>query len=319
MEFDRHNSFSMRIEDNSSAEVGSIRYLTALQGSLYAFTDNSIYTVLPAESIDPENLHPETRHSYQKCYSVGCKNSYVDRSIIQTKEILDFAILNKNIDKKNILDNAWSCAQLLLNCESIHFGIYDEVIRLMPECDTIIENGKRGILISALPQVEDLNGKVAVYLGNAKRFLERTHNFLSIFFDAPNAEANFQAYLDWIVKNKPDNQRIIHTLEDDKEWIRRLALLRNAHEINHAEPQNDVQIANFRLCPGNKVAPPSWKFDLRAKKGPVQSEYSDIVIDMNIFLSNLLTFFEDLVMCCIEDSFDKTWKSRICEKSGRRY
>lgn len=304
----------MKIEDNSDAEFGSIQYLINLESLLYAFSDNSIYKVLPAESIDPGNLHPETRHSYQKCYSIGCKNSYVARSIIQIKEILDSIILHEDLEKKPILDHAWNCTQLLLNCESTLFKIYSEVMKLMPECDSIIESTKNGTAIPTLPQVEDLNGKVAIFLGNAKRFLERTHEFLSIFYKTPNFKANFKAYREWLIKNNPNNEKIIKILEEDKDRIRLIASLRNAHEMNHSEPQNDLEIANFRVLPGNKFSNPGWKYDLRAQQGPVQSEFSDIVKDMDVFLSNLLTFYEDLILCCIEDRCDKTWKFKVYKK-----
>jgi len=135
--FDRNNAFAINIGENSTDTVDSIQYLINLQDSLYAFADDSISKVLPAKSIDPENLHPDTRHSYQKTHPIGCKNLYVARSIIQTKQILDSIILNNDIDKQLIIDQAWCCTQLLLNCESAHYKIYDEVIKLMPECDAI--------------------------------------------------------------------------------------------------------------------------------------------------------------------------------------
>src|SRR3989338_952505 len=105
--FDRNNAFAINIGENSTDTVDSIQYLINLQDSLYAFADDSISKVLPA------------------------------RSIIQTKQILDYIILNNDIDKQLIIDQAWCCTQLLLNCESAHYKIYDEVIKLMPECDAI--------------------------------------------------------------------------------------------------------------------------------------------------------------------------------------
>ena len=126
--------------------------------------------------------------------------------------------------------------------------------------------------------------------------------------------SNFQAYREWLIKNKPDKKNIIQILEEDKDWVKLIASLRNAHEINHSEPKNDVQIVNFKLCPGNKFSTPGWKYDLGAKQGPVQDDFSDIVTDMSIYLSNLLTFFEEFLMCCIEDKSDKNYNFKVYKK-----
>jgi hypothetical protein len=309
--FDRNNAFALNIVDDTSGLSGSIQDLIPLQGDLFSFADNSISKVLPAESIDPENLHPETRHSYQKIYSIGCNNSYVARTIIQTKQILNSIILNRDIDKQIILDHAWSCSELLFKCEEAHFRIYNEVMKLMHECDAIIEKGKNKSIIPTLPQVDDLEGKVAIFLGNAKRFLEKTHEFLCLFYNAPNSGSNFQTYREWMAKNKPDKANIIKMLEEDKDWINQIASLRNAHEINHSKPQFDVEIMNFKLNPGNKGSTPGWKYDFRARQGSIQTEFSDILTDMNVYLSNLLTFFEELLICCIQDSSDKNYNFEI--------
>ena len=68
--FNRNNVLSINIVDNIPDVSDSVQYLIPLQGSLFSFADNNIYKILPAESMDSANLHPETRHSYQKIYSI---------------------------------------------------------------------------------------------------------------------------------------------------------------------------------------------------------------------------------------------------------
>lgn len=301
----------MNLSENPNDRV---QYLIQLKGSLYAFADNYISKILPAESIDPRNLHPETRHSNQKLYSIGCANSWVARSIIQTKQLLDSVILYPEINKQIILDHAWTCTELLLNCEAAHYKIYQNALDLMPKCDAIIEEGKKGIVIPTLPQVEDLESSVAIFLGNAKRFLEKTHEYLCLFFKAPNSESNFRAYREWLTENKPDKQGLIKLLENDKDWIKQVASLRNAHEMNHAEKAFNLEIANFKLYPGNKCSTPGWRYDFSRERGKVQNEFSDIVTDMGIHLTNLLTFYEELLIFCLLDSSDKNYKYEIYKK-----
>jgi hypothetical protein len=76
--FNRNSAFSMNLSDNSENSNDEVQYLIKLQDSFYAFANNYITKILPAESIDSQNLHPETRHSDQKTYSIGCANLWVE-------------------------------------------------------------------------------------------------------------------------------------------------------------------------------------------------------------------------------------------------
>jgi hypothetical protein len=53
-----------------------------------------------------------------------------------------------------------------------------------------IEESKKRTHIPTLPQVEGLENNVAIFLSSAKRFLEKTHEFLCLFYDAPNSSSN---------------------------------------------------------------------------------------------------------------------------------
>jgi len=313
-EFNRNNAFSMSLSGNSEDSSDEAQYLMNLNGSLYAFANDYISKILPAESIDPQCLFPDTRHSNQNVFSIGCANSWVARSIIQAKQILDSIILNTNINKQKVLDHVWVCTELLLNCEAAYYRIYKETLELMPKCDEIIEKDKENSTIPALPQVEDLDSNVAVFLGNAKRFLEKTHELICLFYNAPNSGSNFKAYREWLAKSSPEKRDLIKLLEDDKTWIRHIAFMRNAHEINHAEQNFNVEINNFKLNPGNKFSAPGWRFNFSGKSGATQKEYSDIVADMNVYMTNLLTFFEELLMISIIDNSDKRYKFVIHKK-----
>jgi len=66
-----------------------------------------------------------------------------------------------------------------------------------------------------------------------------------------------------------------------------------------------VEVKNFILNPGNKCSAPAWRYDLTKKKIGVQHEFSDLIIDFDIFLKNLLTFFEDMLCLCIGDELKK--------------
>jgi hypothetical protein len=314
MEYSRNNAFSMKIDDPSIKEGDTVHWMIPIDGVLYAFFEDAIFEILSPESIDPDNRHPETRPAFQKCYSIGCKNSYVARTIIQAKEILQSVVLGNNLSEQIVLDHIWNCTKLLIICEAIHYDLYAQTLKLMPECDEIVEHGKNGGYIPSLPQIDNLDGKVAVFLGSAKRFLEKTHALLTVFYDSPSFDSNFLAYREWMKKNRQENDKVNKLLEDDKDWIKFIASLRNAHEINHAGEGNYVQIRNFELRAGNKFSSPSWKHDLSRQSGNKQEEYTDLILDMDVFLHNLCTFLEDIFLIGIEDTWDIRYKFQIWKK-----
>ena len=297
--FDRDGAFSMNVGEDRDDKVEE---MLVLGDQLYAFSTKTISRVLTADNIDPQRIHLGTRHSHQKLYDVGCGNPFVARSIIQAKRILDGVVLRNELEKKLVLDAVWEACQLLLQCERSHFRIYGGVMALLPEVDQVIEKSKSTHAISSLPQVADLEEQVAAFLGSAKRFLEKAHSLLCLFYGCPNKESNFRAYREWMKANRNDKQKVTDLLNGDQEWTRFIAEARNALPVNHSRENYVLEIRNFALEPGNRFSAPAWKYDLSDRNGPTQVQWSDIVTDMQTHLENLLTFYEELLILCILDN-----------------
>lgn len=300
--FDRDGAFS--IELGTDKENG-IQQMLTLNENLYVFSTKKIYRVRTANDVDPARQAPETRHSYQEIYPVGCSNAFVARSIIQAKRILDGVILKPELAKAKLLDSVWDTTQLLLQCENAHFRIYNETLSLLTEVDDLVERSKSLTAIPSLPQVIDLDERVSSFLGSGKRFLEKAHALLCIFYDCPDQGSNFRAYREWMSANRRGSKQVVDLLSGDQEWIRFVAESRNALSVNHARPKFVLEVQNFTLRPGNKVSAPSWRYDLSERGGPVQDYWSDIVKDMDTHLHNMLTFFEELYILCVLDNRDQ--------------
>jgi hypothetical protein len=182
----------------------------------------------------------------------------------------------------------------------------------MHECNDIINRGKTGSLIPSLPQVIDLDQRVVTFLGNGKRFLEKSHELLCIFYGSTFNDSNFQAYRDWMAKHEPNKTEIRKFLDQNKEWIKLLAWYRNALDINHSKPGFKVEIDNFKLHAGNKFTNPCWIYDFSSQKdGEAQNKPSDIIMDMDVFIKNMLTFFEELFLLCVKDNWDGRFNFEI--------
>jgi hypothetical protein len=60
---------------------------------------------------------------YEKYVPHRCGNSFVARTIIQAKRILDTVILARGLNKSAVLDAIWDAAGQLLRCENAYFQI----------------------------------------------------------------------------------------------------------------------------------------------------------------------------------------------------
>ena len=309
--FNRNAAFSMKLVNPESDETDAIHCMVNLKRSLIIFLENSIAKVLPAEIVDPDNKEPDTRHSYQFIYSIGSRNSFVARTILQAKDILDSVVLNNGLNKQAILDHVWDCTRHLINCENSYYDIFSDTTKLMYECDEIVNQGKVASHVSSLPQVKNLDQRVVSFLGNGKRFMEKSHKLLCIFYGCTFNDSNFQAYRNWIAKNKPSKTEIITFLEQNKDWIKLSAWYRNALDINHSKPGFKVVIENFKLHAGNKFTNPCWQYDFSDKNGGAQNEPSDLIRDMDVFITNMLTFFEELFLLCVKDNWDVRFNFEI--------
>jgi hypothetical protein len=300
--FGRDGAFSIKL---GADKENAIQQMLTLDESLYVFSTKKIFRIRTADEIDPGRSAPDTRHSYQELYPVGCSNSFVARSIIQAKRILDGVILRPNLAQAQVLDAVWEATQLLLQCENAHFRIYNDALSLLPEVDNAVEKSKSQTAIPSLPQVADLDERVSSFLGSAKRFLERAHFLLRVFYNCPDHGSNFRAYREWMSANRSGSQQVLDLLSGDQEWIRFIAESRNALSVNHASPKFALEVQNFTLQPGNKFSAPSWRYDLSERGGPIQDYWSDIVKDMDTHLHNMLTFFEELYILCVLENCDQ--------------
>ena len=302
---DRNLAFSMKIQDSDNLDDKSaIVVMITIDSKSIIFKSSSIYQMLTADTIDPQKQHPETRHSYEKLYSIGANNSCVARMIIQFKEILGLTIQDIILREK-LLSHVWKANRLLLECESSHYSIYNDVMKLMPKCDEIIEAHKTGQIIPALPKVEDLKKHVEHFLNNGKLFLITAYEILHIMYQMPfkdHEESYFDKHREWIKNNFGANGPIFLLLDQDKDWVNLVSNIRNA--IQHPDEGYKVEIENITIKPGNKFSSPGWRYDLTKKGLGKQIEFTDLIYDLNVYLNNFLTFFEGLLILCVKKQLD---------------
>lgn len=299
--FNRDAAITLKIIDpDSPQEQSRITDFININEDLFCVTETGIYRILTADTIDPEKNNSDTRHSYEKLYSIGSRNSLVVRTIIQFKEI--FPHLGKSYDSELLIAHEWACAKYLFSCEDSLYCIYNEIIELTPTCDKIIEENKKLNTIPPLPKVKNLESHVTNFLINAKHLILETYKYLNLFFNMPiknREEAHFNKHRAWIEENLGIKSPVFKILHNDENWIRIISECSNA--IRHPEDGLEIEIQNFRLLSGNKACRPAWKYDLRKKGLGKYEEHVDLFQDLNTMMNNMLHFHEDIIAVSVQE------------------
>lgn len=310
--FDRDAAFSFDVKNPAADSSDAIQRTLELDGALVCFSEQSISTILTAETIDPDRSEPSTRHSYQTLYSVGSRNQLVSRSILQAHQIFHSVVFHDGPDIQEAADLIWNVTKHLLECENSLHTIYADVMKLMPICDEPINNSKNRTVIPTLPQIPDLIGRVTTFLANGKRALEKTHRLLCLFFQAPSMDSNFHGYREWMRRQQSAHSDVIELLDRDEPWITLLADARNALDTIHAKPGYELIVENFKLRPGNKFTAPCWRYNFSDKNRGVQHEATDLLSELDAMLKNILGFLEELYLLCVRETWDERFPFKLC-------
>ena len=292
--FNRSASISITLP----AEYGSIERLFTVNGRLLALTEKSIVEFITAEQIDTESKHLETRHHYQKLYSVGTSDPLIQSTLLFSDDYFKNRVFQKSFDLSKCKNHIWVCMEYLLKCQSALYKIFSSVIKLRPLCNNLIEQSKRNVVIPSLPQIDGLDDLVGNFLGNGKKFIEKTYEFLCLFLNCPHYGSQFTEYQKWL--GKDDNHLTFLSIVDDFiEENRFISALRNAHSLNHPREGHSVEIRNFTLLPGNKFADPNWRYNLSSNGGKTQIEYTNLFLDFETLLNNMGIFFQSIFAECM--------------------
>ena len=291
----------MEIRDPSDPEDKSpIVQMLTIGNELLLFKENSIHRALTADTIDPEKSDLNTRHSSEILYSVGAANSFVARMILQFRNMIGLAI-SQTTRENEVIQHVWEANKLLLECEKAFYHIYKHTIELMPKCDEIVEVNKNKSAIPAMPKVPDLETHVSDFLINGKKFLVAVYRLLEFFYQMPmdgRNEAHFNKHRLWIEGKLGKEHPIYKTLESAEPWVRLIAECSNA--IRHKETGLKLEVQNFSLNPGNKISSPGWRYDLTKKGLGIQDDYTDLICDLDVRIYNMLTFFEEVLLLCLQ-------------------
>lgn len=290
--YNRDNPFEIQIT-NPACPGDSSPIIKTIQigDNLYFFKENSIHSLLTADSIDPLRESSQTKHHQELLYPIGCSSEYVAEVIIQA-EVL-FNLCDKG---SSVFEAVWALNKHLLECHFVTISLKSQIDALAPQCNQIVLENQHKPTIPALPKISNLEAMVGTFLQNAKFFLIKCFKLLDTFYEFGITdwnEAKFDKHLTSLQAKLKSTHSLLRLINGDIHWIRQLAECRNAFE--HPGDGQILTISNIRLTVGNKISMPEWTWDLSKKLELLRGPY-DLHHDLNDYCLNMKDFLLDILL-----------------------
>jgi len=232
----------------------------------------------------------------QQVSDYGTANPIVARLSLQTKELLQFYNLSDK-QKEEIFGLMFSSIQpKLMTC----FRIMEQLTKEVREHQKRID--EEGLEFQAhgraytLPSILDLQLHAETFLYSGKSALRDLTDIFSILFSKDfQKEARFDKVIRWSKKEFGPADPLTKMLEDDEStWIKKIVRMRNS--VEHPGGHSGIlHIENFSSIEEERkvlVIEPVWYLNTE-EKVPIAHE-------MDVMVTNLLTFCEETLILCLE-------------------
>jgi len=234
----------------------------------------------------------------RKISNYGASHPVVARLMMQTGELIQFSNLPKE-DKDKVQGFYFELHNRLLKCHDI----YDRLMKATDEAVKRPVPPQTNKQIKEVPHVIGLNGEAESYLYEAKNYLRDTLSSLKIFFgrDFPDKINEASSYYDpkgtgksalalWAEKKFGADDPLSEMFRGEQKWTGDIVRMRNA--VEHPGEKSGTLIIKNIVATEKGLEPPLWN---REGEPP-----SNLLVDMEMGLENMLTLGEELLIQCIQ-------------------
>ncbi|PIP88750.1 MAG: hypothetical protein COW79_16090 [Bdellovibrionales bacterium CG22_combo_CG10-13_8_21_14_all_38_13] len=215
----------------------------------------------------------------------GTSNPIVARTGPQANEIFQWSSLSREEEKKFLLfDTLSNFRRRLLVCDDIRETVLKELVDINESYDP--DEMKNGV---TLPQIVHLDTYCEIFLYFSKLAMRDLSPIFSVFYDYDKYGHDYRKHRDWAKDKFGEDDELYRMLAEDHDWIKKISDLRNA--VEHPE-NGKLNIKNIELHKSGKLLAPLWWKDGENK--------ADILRDMHVFVENMLTFSEDLLVVLVK-------------------
>jgi len=232
----------------------------------------------------------------QQVSDYGTSNPIAARLSIQTKDLLRFYNLS-DVQRDKLFGIFFSNLQpKLMACFRIKEKLTEEVRAHQKSIDEGSIPVQAQGRAYTLPSILDLEHHAETFLYNAKSVLRDLTEVFAVLFDKDfKKKAQYDRVLKWARSKFGEDDAFVEMLKDDEDgWIKRIIKMRNAVEhpgghsgVLHVENFTSIERGNTIL-----VVEPVWYLN--------DEEKIPIVQEMEVMVSDLLTFCEETLVLCLE-------------------
>lgn len=232
----------------------------------------------------------------KKISDYGTSNPFVARLGFQFNELMKFFRLSKDQQEKLFGILLLEVQPKALTCFKIKEDLKSEEEKIINDYKKNGLNVQSQGKVVSLPSIVDLKEKSETFLYNSKILLRDYVEVFNVIFNASLAkEARYDKVCKWAKDELGKEHKLTLVLNEDHDlWINKIVKMRNAveHPGGHS---GHLHIEDFSLIYQNNkplLKAPVWYLNDETK--------STIILDMEIFLHNILTFCEDTFALCLE-------------------
>jgi hypothetical protein len=240
--------------------------MCSLGTHLEIYKRDKTFHVRTPESIDPEETNPNAPWVTSAVADVGSSSLSIARVFLQSRDMLDSAMLSGEIDKPAVILALHSCKESLVACEQLSeaiVGRIQEVVERITSSGIPRDNQGRGL--NPFPQVASLDLDCGIFLVHANRAIKAICELPPLFFPLSRRDSNFEHLARRLRAEAHDAQVLADFVEANANGVKHLIGLRNFHE--HPGVTRTV-IRNFHVLPEGRIAPPFWHLEGEASSEP---------------------------------------------------
>lgn len=307
LDLQRDAAFSLEFKSRGDGPSTRIVDMIVIHDRMIVFKEDCIFEAKTPDNIDPERKHPKTKGSTHRLYEIGTRDPIVARSIINAKRLVESVVFSSPISKEDIINKAFDIFHELHQCNKFYTSLVSSSLSTMEDADKIITNSTDRQFIGDIPQIPHLEDNVRNFFLAARKAIVEISSLTDIFFpekvnvNKPYQAQDYDRLHKWLLGNLGKDNKLYELVNDDLSWITLLWEIRNAIE-HKSSPGYNFELRNIEIAPNCKLYGPRWRYSCPAG---TQENFTDIVLDIEAYLNNLLSFGEDILATCICEKWNK--------------
>jgi hypothetical protein len=299
----REAAISLQIKSRGQDHATHIVEMFPIKGQLYAFKEDSVFLVQTPDDIDPARQHPEIKGATTRIYDIGTRHPVVARTIIQAKRLMDSVILKDGLSKDDLVDEYFLFFRELASCNLIYESLVGVFLEEAEGVQEALEASWNTQFVGDIPQIPNLEDQARSFFLTAHKAIKKLSCLTELFFPEKPKGQNFEQLCGWLLESLGSDNHLYRMILSDLDWLKVVWEVRNAIE-HRGSPRYHFEVRNVEMGPNCTFYAPRWRY---AFPGKQQEEFVDLFHDLEVYVSNMVSLGEELVVLCVQETWNKNF------------